>query len=287
MSDAAPSVDAVRSRARLYAGLPAAALVLVSFFIFLGFPYDRLASRLEGEISRALGVHVTIGELVPRVMLFGPGLEARGVRAELRSGQVVDVPRAVLRPAWSLSWLSGDPAVFTDVESSMGKARGTLTLGDGRGFSGDLVEVDLASLPFSTWLATSTLEGRGTIALDVAIGEEGPEGTLTFEAQDGSLAFADLPIAVPYTRLRGDVVLGGESFLEVRSMELEGPMLSANGKGRVARSPALATAPLDFELSLSAQPEIRPALEAAGLRSGRNGAMRLRVGGTPSRPVVR
>ncbi len=67
-------------------GIPLLGLLLVVFFIYLGFPYAKLGDRITAELQRSHGVRVDFESLSPRLQLAGPGIQASGVRATLSIG---------------------------------------------------------------------------------------------------------------------------------------------------------------------------------------------------------
>ena len=110
-------------------GYPLAALLLTLLFIFLGFPYDLLALRLEKAIDDATGVSVRIGRLSPHVTPLGLGLAAYDLESGPQGAPDFRVERLTMRPAWSLRWFAGTPAIYLDLESAIGNGNGTLTIG--------------------------------------------------------------------------------------------------------------------------------------------------------------
>ena len=57
--------------------MPIAAVLLTTFFILLGFPYDLLADRIALQVESALGVPVEIGGTELRLGLLGTGLRVQ------------------------------------------------------------------------------------------------------------------------------------------------------------------------------------------------------------------
>jgi type II secretion system protein N len=267
-------------------GIPLAGLLLVLFFMYRDFPYDRVASSLEAALSHRLDAQVVIQNLGPHMGWMGPGVEATGVRVAWRDGRTVQLSSARLRPAWSLSWLKGAPAVHAVLEGPLGQVRGTFT-DDGAGaWDGDVTQLDLARLPFEPWPG---VEARGQLdaQVDVRMGEAGPQGTLTFLARDGSVKLPDVPMPVPYDVCKGDLSFGDDALVHVEEVSLEGPLLDARVSGQVGSAARLDQAPLALEITLTAQPALRSVLQSAGVRVARDGTAQVRVSGTPARPVLR
>ncbi|MEE9609085.1 MAG: type II secretion system protein GspN [Myxococcota bacterium] len=273
-----------RSRPVRVVWIAAAGFLLVAFFIYLGFPYDRLADVVAAEASQSTPIQLRIAGMGPRLGLAGPGIELTGVRATWE-GETLMLDYARLRPAWSLAWLRGQPVVHAEVAGPMGDGWGTVGT-DGR-WKADLRDVDLARMPLGRLWPGSDLTGRADASLDLRRVEEGVQGALTFEARDGSLAAPGLPVAIPYDRLSGELEIGGDALVSVKAFQLEGPLVSAELSGSIGRARSFQAAPLRLQLRLTADPSLRAPLEQAGLRIGRDGSARLHISGTPSRPLVR
>jgi type II secretion system protein N len=269
-------------------GLPLAGLLIFTFFVIRGFPYELLTERIAEQVGTLLDAQVSIAELSPRLQLAGPALEAGGVQVVWRDGGVLRLDRALLRPAWSLSWLKLQPAVYTEMEGPLGGIEGTLISGDGGvgGWDGQVRELDLSQLPAGA-LSGLTLSGWADAEIDVVLGDAGPDGTATFFAREGSILLPDVPMPLPFDVCKGELVFGGDAFLSVEAFTLEGPLLSADVSGSVASAPAFANAAIALDIEVSTEPAIRAVLQSAGIRVGRDGNASLKVTGTPSAPVVR
>lgn len=268
------------------AWIAAAGAPLTLAFAVAGFPREPLARFLEARLART-GLRVAIESAGPSLHLAGVGVTARGVRAEPPGAAPLRFERLMLRPGWSLSWLRGRPALRVELDGPQGGAEGIARLGRGGGFAGDLVQVDLGALPLASAWPGVSIEGRADAALDLSQGLDGPEGFLSFDAHSGVLTLPGLAMAIPYETLTGDLQLGGETWLQVRSLSLAGPMLEARVSGSIGKAPEFQLAPLQLQIQLEAEPAVRSALAAEGLRLGSDGGVRIRVTGTPARPVAR
>ena len=269
-----------------FVALCVAAGIMVLAFIVVGFPYPQLADRIASEVQRSLGAQVAIRDLGPSLQLKGPGFKAGGLRIDTASGKPLEFERAHLRPAWSLSWLRGRPALHATIEGPPGNARGTFTLGSEPGFAGEINDVDLEALPLQALFSDLHLAGIIGIEMDVQRGLSGPEGWVRFELLDGSVAFGDFPLAIPYERILGSGTLGDEAFLEIENLKLDGPMMTADITGTIGSAPSLSIAPLKLQLQISAEPAIQNSLASAGVRFGGDGSARVRVSGTLQRPII-
>ena len=111
------------------AAIAAAGLALTGFFTYLRFPYRDVADSVTARIERSTGLRIDVAEVGPGLQLLGPGITALGVRVTQHSGVTLTFDRIRVRPAWSLAWFTGRAAFFTDLETPLGAARGTLGLG--------------------------------------------------------------------------------------------------------------------------------------------------------------
>jgi type II secretion system protein N len=193
----------------------------------------------------------------------------------------------LLRPAWSLSWLRGDPAVYAEVTSAFGDAEGTLVLGDSTGWYGDLESVAAGRLPLAKLTTLATLGGIVDARIDVQMGGDGLEGDASFTAKKGSLGFARFPVEIPFETLTGKLRFGDDAFVAIQRFELEGPMVSGAITGSVLRAARFEQAPLRLEANLETKANVRSAMKGAGIRLDRNGTAKLRITGTVSKPKVR
>ncbi len=274
-------------RPLLVFGLPVAGVLLVAFFIYLGFPYHKLGDRIATEIQRSSGVRIDFEDIGASLQLVAPGIEATGVRATLSDGSSYRIERAMLRPAWSLAWFRGTPAVYAEVESELGGAAGTLLLGEAGGWSGELSQVAVGRIPIPPLEAVGNIDGRLDATIDLVLAEAGPEGSIEFAATEGSVGLAKFPMDIPFETLSGELSFGGEAFISIERLELDGPMLTASLTGKVLQAASFAQAPMRLEAELTAEPNLRPAFKNAGVRVDREGNSKVRITGTVESPMVR
>jgi len=274
-------------RPLLWIGVPVAAVVLIALFVFLRFPYDGFAPVLEQQLGAATGSDVRIGDIEPRITIGGPGIAARNIRISTPDGRFVDIDPLRIRPAWSTSWLRGEPALQIGIGSLIGRSEGVLVLGDPTRWRGEVHELDLARLPIG---GLQGLELTGTVvaAADLEIGAVGPTGPLSFDATAGSIAHPMMPIALEFERVVGDLNLGDDPLVTVRNLELEGPVVSANVEGaiRPGRGPGDEQLDLDVELVIE-DPSMRAMLQQLGVRLDGRGRAQFELGGTLSAPRPR
>ncbi len=269
-------------------GTSLACVLLTLFFLFLGFPYDRLGERLAAELGRSNGTQLSFQELGPYVSLAGPGFEATGARIATADGMRLQLDRARLRPAWSLAWLRLVPAIHLDLDGPPGHIIGVVTLGQEPGFAGQLEAIDLAQLP-KNWVPSGTvLAGTLDAVVDLQAGSAGPQGSISLNAREGSLGAPDLlPMAIPFDELSADLRLGDGAFLEVESLETQSALLSAQVSGTIATASSFADAPLNLQVKLQTDPAFRKTLQGLGIRASRDGKATLRIRGTPTAPIIR
>ena len=269
-----------------FVAIPLAGLLLFLLFLHLGFPYDRLGGLVAAQLGHATSSQIEIAALSPRFSLGGPGLEAIGVTAVTSSGARVEFERAFLRPAWSLAWLRGNPAVYLDLAGSLGEAKGVATLRI-PGFRGELHGIELAHVPLGAALPGGSLRGVADFDVDLTLGEAGPEGDCDFEVANGALGLPGLPMQIPFTSLVGELRLGGDHLASLPKLELEGPLVSARANGTLGHAARVEAAELALELDLTAQPGLRAPLQSAGVALGPDGTAKIQVTGTPGLPQIR
>ena len=273
-------------------GIPVSGLLLTTFFVFLGFPYDLVARRVSAAVEGSTNMQLRIGTLSPHVGFAGLGLAASDVLAAREGARTISLQEVVVRPAWSFAWFWGNPAIYIDVETEIGDAAGTLTLGSAGGWQGTLTDVQLEYLPLGELATTVDLRGRLTADVDLQstldAEHRGLAGSVEFELREGSLGASGLPLGVPFDRLAGRLLFGDEGSLTVEDVNLEGPMISASVTGTVSdiASPGKQTLDLDVayevrDKGLAAMLPARP-----GSRSS-DGRSHLAISGTLSHPVMR
>lgn len=271
-----------------WGAIPLLALLLIAFFVYLDFPYDRLRRGLALQLGSALGAQVGIGELGPRLSLFGPGFEAQDVRVAFADGTRLDLSRARVRPAWSLAWLSGTPALHVDAESAFGRLLGVASMGEMPGFDGRLESLDLGALPWARLYEGAAAEGSGEADLELAWTGAVYGGQLQLRARDGSLTLPGVPLALPFATLTADARVGDDLLLDLQSFTLDGPMLALAGSGTIRRRPRVSDAPLQMTAKIEArEASLRPMLQSLGLRLAPDGSAEVRIAGTVASPVVR
>ena len=121
--------------------------------------------------------------------------------------------------------------------------------------------------------------------MDLSLTPESLTGAIHFEARDGSLSLSAIPIPLEFSTLRGDFELGGEAWLEVRELDLQGPTLSASARGSILQSQPPGEQQMDLEVQVVVEnPVLRGMVQGMGVRLDDNGRATLALTGTPKNP---
>jgi type II secretion system protein N len=285
---AAPFPFLPRSPAKRTLLVLAAYAALTLAFVVARFPIDRLTPRFEALASAATGARVTVGSLEVSLIALLPAVQARGVQVTWPGGAQLALDRVRVRPAWSLSWLRGDPSLALSLRKAGGSVDGTLRLGATPGFRGDVEKLDLALLPPALLGGSGlALDGKLDADLDLRMAELGPEGTLSLHAAGGSFSLPSLPVGIPYEKIDGDLVLGGDALVTIGSLVVDGPMLAGRASGTVGRGPTPPLAPISIDARIELrEPALRGMLSGSGVTLGPDGAADVTIGGTLTSPQV-
>ena len=264
-----------------------AAVALTTFFLISGFPYDRLAPRASATLESLTGARVAIGGLDLGMAWFAPQLRASKVEITWPGAKPIAFDRLRVHPAFSTSWLRGRPALVVAVASALGEADGTLVVGAEPSFDGELHNVSLALLPLQEVAAGAQLDGRADATIDLQMAEVGPQGSVRFEAKNGSLTLPMLPIGVPFEKLSGDLALGGDVVAKLTSLDLAGPLVSLTASGTVGKGPTRDLSPLALQARIEArEPAVRQMLQSQGVALDANGGAAVTIDGTLGSPNV-
>jgi type II secretion system protein N len=264
-------------------------VVLTAGFVLALFPVERLDGPLRSALARATGADVAVGELRLGLGPTGPALRSRELVLRWPgSGEILEIAHARVRPAWSLSWLGGQSAWHLDLSGEAGRVAGTLWP-DGPSFSGRTDALDLGALPRSWVGDVPPLAGRLDAAIALVTSEAGiVHGELTLEAKDGSLLLPDTPILIPYADLQASLTRTANGAATLRTLHLEGPMLSLAGHGTLGPGLDAGRAPLDLDVTITRlDPGLAPLLQSFGIRAEPGRSSSLHITGTLARPVVR
>jgi type II secretion system protein N len=285
--EASGSGEAPLPRRLLTVGLPVAVLALVLLFLLLVFPYQRFREIAVARLAVATGASVTLDELDGGPSLGGPSLSATNLLLRWPDRRELLLERARVRPAWSFSWLRGEPALHLKLRGPAGSAAGTVWPGPDLAFAGRVRGVELSQLPLDHLVDPLPVLGRLDAELDLRTGPLGPTGWIRFQCRDGSIALPQLPFDVPFEEAEGELERAESGLIELRALELEGPMLSLTAAGSVGASPAPAQGTLDLAGQLVVtDPGMRQMIQPYGIRFDPEGAAQIRISGTLSRPVL-
>jgi type II secretion system protein N len=278
--------DADGGAVRRAIAIGVACTFLTLVFFVLRFPYDVFRTSLVGQLAAATGAALEIGSLSAGVSLGGPALVAEPVTMRWPGGTSVDLTSAALRPAWSLSWLRGSPALHVDLEAPAGRLVGTIWPGEPLSFQGKVKELALEQLPASVLDAAAgfALTGLLDADVDVSLPAGAPAGDVELDLANGAFSAPGLPISVPFDRFRTELALG-DGALRVASASLEGPMVAGTAQGKIALT---ADPTLDLQVDLQiADPGVRQMIAPLGVRLDAEGRAKLQLRGTVSRPILR
>jgi type II secretion system protein N len=264
-----------------------AAFVLTTFFLISGFPYDRLAPRASATLASLTGARVEIGGLGLGMAWLAPQLRASQVQITWPGAKPIAFDSLRVHPAFSTSWLRGRPALVIDLMSPLGEADGTVVVGAEPSFDGELRNVSLALLPLQDLAAGTQIDGRADATIDLRMAEAGPEGSVHFEAKNGSLSLSVLPIGVPFEKLSGDLALGGDVVAKLGSLDLNGPLVSLTASGTIGKGPTQPLSPLALQGRIEARdPSVRQMLQSQGVALDANGGASVTIDGTLGSPNV-
>ena len=262
----------------------AAAVLLTLTLMYARFPYDRLIPGAEAAVEQATGMSLRIGQINPWPSLLGPGLSIGPLRVDLPLGARVTLEEMRVRPAWSLSWLSGDATLALEFQDEFFDGQALLVLGEETALAGQLVELDLASLHPKLLAKGLAIHGFSDLDLDLVLSDSGAEGSVHLSATQGSLQHPQLPMELPFEAVIGKFQLGGESWLTVESFEIDSPVLAGTLSGTVGPPPG---SNLDLRGEFEAVQAIRAPLRNRGLQVARDGSVSVSIQGAASRPLLR
>jgi len=267
----------------------ACGLLTAAFFV-VRFPVDRFRGALVEQLAAATGADATIGALSARPGLGGLTLVAAPVSLGWPGGARVELERAAVRPAWSPSWLRGRPALHVALQARVGSLAGTFWPAEPLAFDGELDDVALAELPPEILVLAEGVALTGRLDADVVLEQRDGRlaGELELEVADGSFSAPGSPVAVPFEALEADLDFADTGAIAVRTLRLEGPMVSGEASGEIGAAPSLEGAPLSLtgELRVT-DPSLRGMLEPLGITPDPEGRAKLRVGGTLVEPILR
>ena len=269
------------------AAIGSAGVLLTLFFVYLGFPYDLLAQNLSRQIETRANATIVYESVGPRATLLGPGVGFEDLAWIPADGKAMELGDVTLRPAWSLSWFTGSPAIHVATTTPLLELDMAVWISDPMRVEGSLEEVDLSQVSGAGSLDRANLNGEFTMDFDLTLPQNGTwEGTARFEAFDGDFTPPDIGLPIPYERFEGVARLPGDGFLHIESAEIEAPSLLISSQGRIQWQPGRNVRALDLVAGIDASdPTVRANLIKAGIRLDREGKGKLKIGGTLAKPT--
>jgi type II secretion system protein N len=268
-------------------GVPCAGVLLVAFFLIRGFPYDKLGELIAKRIEQSHGIHLTVGDVGPALQLAGLALEGTQLRVAFPDRSPQQIHRALIRPAWSLSWFAGEPTVHVKLESPSGSADGTLRWNGSASWVGTIRDARPELPPISDWIPIGGFEGALEATLDVSLDETGLKGRVEFEIRDGSASIPGFSGPLPFESLTAAASFGGDAYVKLTSLSFEGPLASGSGSGKIGRAESLEQAPIGFEFQLDIKPELARAVGDGRAKIKPDGRALVRISGTVKKPRIR
>ncbi len=267
--------------------LPIVGLMLVTTFVFLGFPYEVLADRAVNALERQTGAMIRYGEVEPR-LIPAPGFRFHQVDVRTADGRRYQADPVSVRPAWSLGWLTGEPQIRAYMVSDHGSLAGFVTVGRGvYAWDGRIVDLDLAALPLPADQRIE-LTGRADIDADVRWDDGAAEGEIELTARQGEVVHSMVPMPIEFESVTGRIELGGEALARIDSFALEGPLFGAAVSGSIGQAADPTKAPLDLQIGIDVrEPGMRSMAKQFGLTLDEDGHADLDVSGTVSKPRLR
>jgi type II secretion system protein N len=286
----APARSAERGWAGRGSAIALGCALLTAFFFALRFPYDRFREPLVALVGSASGAEVQVGALSGGLGIGGITLVAAPATLLWPTGARLELTRVALRPAWSLSWLRGRPALHLDLRAPAGRLAGTVWPGEPAAFDGGVRELVLEQLPSELLAAAQGFAVTGRLDADVDLALAGGVlgGELSLDVREGALSAPGSPISIPFDRLEAELGVEGGQTLRVASASLQGPMVEGSAVGQLGLAGDLEAAPLDVRLDLRiADPSLRGVLAPLGVRLDSEGRARLQLSGSLGSPIVR
>lgn len=271
------------------AGLFALGIALTGFFIYLGFPYDRLAEGLSQRVEATQEFQIRYGAVTAQPHWLGPGISVEDIAIVPSGGESIALDEIFVRPAWSFSWFRGVPSIHVRATSGAAHAGIEVTLDDPLRLRGEIHDLDLQQLPSPGALAKAALGGIAEVEFDIEKPvAENWQGTARLGIEDGSFSPPDLKLAIPYESLRSALSLTPDGFLEIAETRMQGPMISGSAEGRIGVASGSTPGPLDVNLDLEVlDPTLQNALRNNKIAVTTEGVANLHFGGTLAKPIIR
>ncbi len=261
---------------------------LILAFIFVGFPWDSLARRVATEISVASGSSVSIKNLAPAVTARGLVLRARDVVIEHPAVDRVRLLELEIAPQWSMSWFMGEPALRIWADTELGLIDGVLGLGETSSFVGRVSQVELSRLPLRLDASGVRISGQLDADVNVALDPTGTlSGRVAFLSPSLVVESNQLPMAIPFSRAEGVIVILENGATQIESVKLEGQLLEGKLSGEIGLVHHSQTPPIDLKAEFHiVNPMLRQLAPSVGIPVSSNGEINIRIRGTLDAPEI-
>jgi len=267
--------------------LPATGLLLVTVFVFLGFPYEVLADRALAVVEAQTGAIIRYAEVEPRLTVGGPGFRLHQVDVRLSDGTRYSADPVSVRPAWSTGWLTGNPMLRAFVVSEHGSLAGFVTVGRSYAWDGRIIDLDLSAIPLRG-LGDVEISGRADVEANIRYADGAAEGEIELAARSGDIVYPAMPMPIEFETVNGSVSLGGDHLARVDSLTLDGPLFGASVRGTVGHARGRGSERIDATIGIDVrEPGMRSLIKGFGLVLDSEGHADLSLGGTLSKPQLR
>jgi type II secretion system protein N len=264
------------------------AVVLLSIFVALLFPWDSVARRIAHEIAAASGSQIEIGTLRPTLSARGPVLAAHDLTIQHPAVDRVRITTLEIAPRLSTSWFGAEPTLRFWADSELALIDGVLRLGESPTFVGEVSRVEIEKLPLRLDSSGFAVFGRVAAEADVALDPSGVlTGRVDFESPELLIQSDRLPLAIPFTRAAGVIEMLPNGATRIESIEFEGNVITGRISGEIAMAHRSQSPPIDLEAHLQiVAPDLRRLAPAAGIPISPDGKASLRLRGTLDTPEI-
>lgn len=254
------------------------------FFVVLTLPRAGLERRAAQQLAQVTGAEVSVGAWSPRLDWRGPRMRLERLEFRWPGAVPLRLDTVDVRPAWSAAWLGGS-AWKVEIDSELGRWSGTSETGEAIRHRGELRDFDLTY----GMLLTTIWQMQGLLDADVELTQSGArlDGPVEIRGRDGMIRIPTLVAPIPFEELEGRLRFGGDHYVRIESLSLEGPVASVELHGHIGYAPSPELAPLRLEGRIRAdEPGVRSAMGVQGITFAADAVARFRVSGTVSQPVL-
>ena len=112
-------------------------------------------------------------------------------------------------------------------------------------------------------------------------------GRVEFDLREGTLRTEGLPIALPFESLHGRLDFGGEKYIHLSGVELQGPLLDGTIQGDVGYATGSSGQPISIDVAFRLRNDGLASMLGAVAGQGEDGRSHIQITGTLARPVIR